>query len=81
MRMAAVLFIGAEAFEQIVNIPSIERLLWNLTKIDQAVSEKMFQDFTISYMCLALGLGQINPKLSSFTTLIMHCKNKGKRKV
>ena len=40
MGMAAILFIGAESFEQIVNIPSTVGLLWNMVKIGQAVSEK-----------------------------------------
>ena len=32
MGMAAILFSGAEPFEQIVNISSTEGLMWNLVK-------------------------------------------------
>ena len=42
MSMATILFNGAETFEQIVNISSTEGPMWNLVKIGQAVSEKMF---------------------------------------
>ena len=42
-----------------VNIASTEGHTWNLVKIGQAVSEKMFKDFTILYMYRALGKGQI----------------------
>ena len=38
MGMTAILFNGAEPLEQIVNIPSTEGPMWNLVKIDQAVS-------------------------------------------
>ena len=47
MGMAATLFIVAEPFEQIVNIPSTEGPMWNLAKISQVVSEKTFKDFMI----------------------------------
>ena len=40
MGMAAVLFDGAEPFEQIGNILLTEGPMWNLVKIAQAVSEK-----------------------------------------
>ena len=40
MGMAAILFNGAEPFEQIINYLSRESLLWNLVKIAEAVSEK-----------------------------------------
>ena len=39
MGMAAIVFNGAEPFEQIVNIPSTEGPMWNLKKMGQAVSE------------------------------------------
>ena len=55
MGMAAILFNGAEPFEQIVNIPSTESPMWNLVKIGPAVSEKMFKDFMILYMYTAQG--------------------------
>ena len=42
-----------EPFEQIVTIPSTESPMWNLLKIDQAVSEKKFKDYTILYMYIA----------------------------
>ena len=47
MGMAAILFNSAKPFEQIVNSPSTEGPMWNLVKTGQAVSEKMFKDFTI----------------------------------
>ena len=40
MGMAAILFSGAEPFEQIINILLTEGPRWNLVKIGQAVSEK-----------------------------------------
>ena len=44
MGMVAILFYGAEPFQQIVNTPLTECIMWNLVKIDQAVSEKkMFE--------------------------------------
>ena len=47
MGMAAILFNGAEQFEQIVN----RRPMWNLVKSVQAFTEKKtFKDFTILYM-------------------------------
>ena len=61
--MAAILFNGAEPFEQIVNILSTESPMWNLVKTVQAVSEKKtFKDFTIFYMYRAQRQGQIAPK-------------------
>ena len=39
--IAAILFNDTEPFEQIVNIPSTEGLLWNLMKIGQVVLEKL----------------------------------------
>ena len=45
--------------EQIVNIPSTEDPMWNLMKIDQAVSEKRrFKDYVSLYMYIAQGQGQ-----------------------
>ena len=59
MDMAAILFNGAEPFEQIVNILSTEGPMWNLVKTVQAVSEKKtFKDFTILYMYKAQGQSQ-----------------------
>ena len=62
--MAAILFSDAEPFEQIINILSTEGPMWNLVKIVQAVSEKKtFKDFTILYMYITQGQGQITPKI------------------
>ena len=64
LSMAAILFNGAEPFEQIVNILSTEGPMWDLVKIVQAVSEKKtFKDFTILYLLKAQGQGQITPKI------------------
>ena len=35
LQISAILFNSAEAFEQIVNTPSKESLMWNLVKISQ----------------------------------------------
>ena len=58
MDIAAILFNGAEPFEQIVNFPSIEGHKWNPVKIDQTFSEKTFKDFTILYTYIAQGKGR-----------------------
>ena len=64
MGMAAILFNGAEPFEQIGNILSTEGHMWNQVKTVQAVSEKKtFKDFKILYMYRAQGQGQITPKI------------------
>ena len=55
MGMAAILFKGAEPFEQIVNILSTEDSMWNLVKTVEVVSEKTFKDFTILYMYIIQG--------------------------
>ena len=47
MGKAAILFHGAEPFEQIIKIPWKEGPMWNLGKIGRAVSEKTFKDFMI----------------------------------
>ena len=52
MNMAAVLFNGAEPFEQIVNIPSTEDPKRNQVKIGQAVSEKMSLKISRFYTCI-----------------------------
>ena len=52
MGMAAILFIGAEPFEQIVNIPSIEGPMWNPKKMGQAVSEKKTFKSSWFYTCI-----------------------------
>ena len=39
----------------------------NLVKIGQVVTEKMFKDFTILYMYIAQGQGQIIPKILMVT--------------
>ena len=67
MGMAAILFSGTEPSEQIVNIISTGPMR-NLVKTVQAVSEKKaFKSYTILYMCIAQGQGQITPK---FLTVI-----------
>ena len=64
MGMAAILFSGAEPFEQIFNNLSTEGPMWNLVKTVQAASEKkIFKYFTILYMYRAQGQGQISPKI------------------
>ena len=46
MAKAAILFNDAEPFEQNVNIPLTEGLMWNLVKIGQVVLEKKrFKEF------------------------------------
>ena len=56
MGMAAILFNGAEPFQQIVNTLSTEGPKWNLVKIAQAMSEKKtFKYYTILYMHIAQG--------------------------
>ena len=55
MGMAAILFNGAEPFQQIVNTLSTEGPKWNLVKSAQAVSMKTFKNYTILYMYTDLG--------------------------
>ena len=58
MGMAAILFNGAEPFEQIGNTPSTEGPMWNLVKIAQVVSEKKtLKNYTTLYMYIAQGQG------------------------
>ena len=60
--MATILFNGAEPFEQIGKSLWTEGPMWNLVKIAQAVSEKKtFKNYTILYMYIAQGQGQITP--------------------
>ena len=66
MGMAAILFNGAEPFEEIFNNPLTEGPMWNLMKIGQVVSEKMFKDFMILYLNIAQGQGQITPRGQNF---------------
>ena len=52
--MPAILFNGADPFEQIINILSTDGPMWNLVKTVHEVSEKKtFKDFTILYMYIA----------------------------
>ena len=54
MGMAAIVFNGAEPFEQTVKTLSTEGPMWNLVKIAQSVSEKeMFKHYTFLYMYIA----------------------------
>ena len=61
MGMAAILFNGAESFEQIVNTLFTRKPHVILVKIAQAVSEKKFKNYTILYLYIAQGNGQITP--------------------
>ena len=84
--MVVILFSGAEPFEQTVNTPSTEDSMLNLVKIGQMISEMTFKDYTILYMYIAYGQGQIPAPpptppmtifdllLKCFTTLIILCK-------
>ena len=64
MGMAAIFFNGAEPFEQIVKT---EGPIWSLVKIASAVSEKKtVKNYTISYMHIAQGQGQITSKGQKF---------------
>ena len=40
--------------------------MWNLVKIAQAVSEKKFKHYTILYIYIAQGQGQISPREQKF---------------
>ena len=52
--MSAIVFSGAQPFEQSVNILSTEGPILNLVKIVQEVSEeKILKDVTILYMYIA----------------------------
>ena len=67
MDIAAILFNGAEPFEQIDNILSTESPMWNLVKIAQTVSEKKtFKIYTILYMYIAQGQGQTTLRGQNF---------------
>ena len=58
MGMVAILFNGAEPFEQIDNTPLTEGVVWNLIKTDQVVSDKKtFKNNVILYMYIAQGKG------------------------
>ena len=55
MGITAIVLSGVGPFEQMVNIPSIERSMWNLVKLGQAVSEKKtLKDYIIlnMYICI-----------------------------
>ena len=63
MGMAAILFNGAEPFEQIVNTPLKRRSYVKCGENLSIVSDKKtFKNYTILYMYIALGQGQINPR-------------------
>ena len=67
MDMAAILFNGAETFEQIGKTLSTEGPIWNLMKIAKEVSEKKtFKNYTIQYMYIAQGQGQITLRGQNF---------------
>ena len=65
--MAAILFYGAEPFEQIGINPFNRRPHRNPMKITQAVSKKKsFKNYTILYMCIAQGQRQITVRGQNF---------------
>ena len=68
--MVAILFNGAESFEQIeqiVNTLSTEDSMWNVAKTAQVVSEKKtFKNYTILYMYIAKGQGMITSRDKDF---------------
>ena len=68
MSMRAILFNGAEPFEQTVNAPLREGLMWNCMKIGQGLSaKKMVSEMKrILYMNVAQGQGQTNPRGQNF---------------
>ena len=56
-------FSGTELFEQIGNTLKTEGPMRNLVKITQEVSiKKTFKNYTILYMCIAQGQGQLTPR-------------------
>ena len=57
--MTAILFSGTEPLEQTVNTLSTEGPMCNLVNIAHAVSEKKFKNYTILYMYIAQGQGQV----------------------
>ena len=52
MGISAILFNGAEQFEQIVNILLTEGPMWNLVNTVQAVSEKKTLKISQFYTCI-----------------------------
>ena len=59
--MVVILLSVAEPFEQTVNTPLTKDPMLNLVKIGQMISEMTFKDYTIVYMLIAYGQGQIPP--------------------
>ena len=66
MSMAAILFYGVEPFEKVIETLSTKGPMWNLVKIAQAGSEKTFKKYTILYMYVAQGQGQVTPRGQNF---------------
>ena len=67
VNMAAILFSGAEPFEQTVKTSSTEGPMGNLVKIGPAVyAMKIYNDYIILYMYVAQGQGQITPRGQKF---------------
>ena len=60
MGMAAILFNSAEPFEQNGKTLLTDGPMWNVVKLAQTVSEKTFKNYTILYMYIAQGQGQIS---------------------
>ena len=52
MGMTAILFNGAESFEQSVNIPLTDGPMWNLVKTGQEVLEKKTFKISWFYTCI-----------------------------
>ena len=71
MGTAAILFNDTEPFKQIVNTLSTAGPMRNLVKIAGVVSEKKVKNYTISYMYIAQGQGQITPRGQNFDYLII----------
>ena len=68
MGMSAILFNGAEPFDQIVTSLRKKGHMWNLVKFGQtALEKKTFKDFTILYMFIAHRQGHITPKILMVT--------------
>ena len=66
--MVAILFSGAQSFEQIDNILSTKVLMWNLVKIAQMVSEKKtFKNYTNFIQVCSPGAGADNLQGTKFS--------------
>ena len=67
MGIAAILFAGAEPFEQIFDTLLTKGCMWNPMNIAQVVSElKAFKNYRILYKYIAQGQGQITHRRQKF---------------